>query len=132
MGHLLYCIGAVRFYYEVRFPYTGFGWSAFFQSPRASSSGAGNILLLWGDGSALSLSRGSISLFCLPYSFYLGDDTPLCTGGVVAAHFFSDKRQTEGFFCFGPYGATPSDASPNSLLIRDVPGNDSGAFTSVL
>jgi len=27
---LLFCIGAVRFDYEVRFPYTGLGWSAFF------------------------------------------------------------------------------------------------------
>ena len=132
MGHLLCRIVAVRFICEVCPSCHGLGWSAFFQSSRASSSGAGEILLLWRDGSALSLPSGSNSLFCLPYSFYLGDDTTLCTGGVVAAHFFSDKRQTEGFFCFGPYGATPSDASPNSLLIRDVPGNDSGAFTSVL
>ena len=132
MAHLLFCIGTVRFDYEVRFPYTGFGWSAFFQSPRASSGGAGEILLLWGDRSALSLSGGSGSLFCLSYSFCFGDDTSFCAGGIVAAHLLSDKHRTESLFCFGPYGATSSDASPNSLLIRDVPGNDSGAFTSVL
>jgi len=41
VGHLLFCIGAVRFIYEVRLSYNGIGWSAFFQSPRASSGGAG-------------------------------------------------------------------------------------------
>ena len=132
MGHLLFRIGAVRFNHEVRLSYNSLGWCAFFQSPRATSGGAGEILLLWGDGPALSLSRGSISLFCLPYSFYLGDDTSFCTSSVAAAHLLSDKRRAESLFCFGPHGATSSDASPNSLLIRDVPGNDSGAFTSVL
>jgi hypothetical protein len=132
VGHLLFCIGAVRCDYEVRFPYTGFGRSAFFQSSRACSSGAGEILLLWGDGSALSLSGGSGSLLCLSYSLCFGYDTPFCTGRVVVAYLFSDKHRTESPFCFGPYGATSSDASPNSLLIRGVPGNDSGVFTSVL
>jgi len=132
VGHLLFCIGAVRFVYEVRLSYSGIGWSAFFQSPRASSSGAGKILLLWGDRSALSLSGGSGSLFCLSYSFSFGYDTSFCTGSVAVAHLLSDKRRAESLFCFGPHGATSSDSSPNSLLIRDVPGNDSGAFTSVL
>ncbi|NCY20515.1 hypothetical protein EBX31_00980, partial [bacterium] len=31
-----------------------------------------------------------------------------------------------------PFGATPSHTSPNPILIHDVPGNDSGTFTSVL
>jgi hypothetical protein len=79
VAHLLFCIGAVRFIYEVRLSYNGIGWSAFFQSPRASSGGAGEVLLLWGDGSALSLSGGSGSLFCLSYSFCFGDDTSFCT-----------------------------------------------------
>ena len=93
---------------------------------------AGEILLLWRVGSALSLPSGSCSLLCLSYSFCFGDGTSFCTGRVVVAHLFSDKLRAESPLCFGPYGATPSDASPNSLLIRDVPGNDSGAFTSVL
>ena len=132
MGDLLFCIGAVRFNYEVRLSYNGPSWIAFFQSSRASSGGAGEILLLWRDGSALSLPSGSCSLFCLPYSFCFGDGTSFCTGRVVVAQLLFDKHRTESLFCFGPYGATSSDASPNSLLIRDVPGNDSGAFTSVL
>jgi hypothetical protein len=118
--------------YEVCPSYHGLGWSAFFQSSCAGSSGAGEILLLWRDGSALSLPSGSNSLFCLSYSFCFGDDTPFCKGRVVVAHLFSDKLRAESPFCFGPYGATASDASPNSILIRGVPGNDSGAFTSVL
>jgi len=132
VGHLLFCIGAVRFFYEVRLSYIGLGWGAFFQSSRASSSGAGEILLLWRDRSALSLPGGSGSLFCMSYSFCFSDDTSFCDGGIVVAHLLSDKHRTESLFCFGPYGATASDASPNSLLIHDVPGNDSGAFTSVL
>ena len=132
VGHLLFCIGAVHFNYEIRFSCNGLGWSAFFLSSRASSSGAGEVLLLWGDGSALSLSGGSGSLLCLSYSLCFGYDTPFCTGSVVAAHLLSDKCRAGSLFCFGPHGATSSDASPNSLLIRDVPGNDSGAFTSVL
>jgi hypothetical protein len=132
VGHLLFCIRAVHFIYEVRLSYNGHGWSAFFQSSRACSSGAGEVLLLWGDRSALSLPSCSCSLFCLSYSFCFGDDTSFSNGGVVPAHVFSDKHRTESLFCFGPHGATSSDASPNSLLIRDVPGNDSGAFTSVL
>ena len=98
----------------------------------APASWVDEILLLWGDGSALSLPSGSSSLFCLSYSFCFGDGTSFCTGRVVVAHLFSDKHRAESLFCFGPYGATASDASPNSLLIHDVPGNDSGAFTSVL
>ena len=129
---MFFCIGAVRFIYEVRPPYHGLGWSAFFESSRAGSGGAGEILLLWRDGSALSLPYGSGSLFCLSYSLCFGDDTSFCTGGVVVTYLFSDKLRAESPFCFGPYGATSSDASPNPLLIRDVPGNDSGAFTSVL
>jgi len=39
VAHLLFCIGAVRFIYEVRPSYYGLGWSAFFQSSRACSSG---------------------------------------------------------------------------------------------
>ena len=132
VAHLLFCVGAVRFINEVRPSYHGLGWSAFFQSSRACSSGDGEILLLWRDGSALSLPSCSCSLFCLSYSFCFGDGTSFCTGRVVVAHLFSDKHRAESLFCFGSYGATPSDASPNSLLIRDVPGNDSGAFTSVL
>ena len=132
MAHLLFCIGAVRLNYEVRFSYTGLGWSAFFQSSRASSGGAGEILLLWRDGSALSLPSCTCPLFCLSYSLGFGDGTSLCTGRVVVAHLFSDKLRAESPFCFSPYGATASDASPNALLIHDVPGNDSGAFTSVL
>ena len=132
MGHLLFRIGAVRITYESRLSCIGLGWSAFFQSSRACSGGAGEILLLWGDGSALSLSGGSGSLLCLSYSLCFGYDTPFCTGRVVVAHLFSDKLRDESPFCFGPYGATTSDASPNSLLIRDVPGNDSGTFTLVL
>ena len=132
VAHLLFCIGAVRFDYEMRFSYTGLGWSAFFQSSRASSGGAGEILLLWRDGSALSFPSCTCPLFCLSYSFGFGDGTSLCTGRVVVAHLFSDKLRAESPFCFGPYGPTASDASPNSLLINDVPGNDSGAFTSAL
>ena len=132
MGHLLFNIGVVRCFYEVRFPYIGLGWSAFFQSSRASSGGTSEILLLWGDGATLSLPGGSSSLFCMSYSFCFGYDTSFCAGGIVAAQLLSDKHRTESLFCFGPYGATASDASPNSLLICDVPGNDSGAFTSVL
>ena len=132
VAHLLFCIGAVRFIYEVRPTYHGLGWSAFFQSSRASSGGAGEILLLWRDGSALSLPGGSCSLFCLSDSFCFGDGTSFCTGRVAVAHLLSDKNRTESLFCFGPYGPTASDASPNSLLIHDVPGNDSGALTSVL
>jgi len=41
VAHLLFCIGAVHFIYEVGLYYNGIGWSAFFQSPRASSGGAG-------------------------------------------------------------------------------------------
>ena len=129
---MFFCIGAVRFIYEVRLPYHGLGWSAFFESSRAGSGGAGEILLLWRDGSALSLPYGSGSLFCLSYSLCFGGDTSFCTGGVGAAYIHSDKIRTKRAFRFGPYGPTPSDASPNPLLIRDVPGNDSGAFTSVL
>ena len=80
----------------------------------------------------MSLPYGSGSLFGLFYSFCFGGDTSLCTGRVVVAHLLSDKHRTESLFCFGPDRATASNASPNSLLIRDVPGNDSGAFTSVL
>ena len=122
----------VCFSYEARFPCIGYGWAPFFKSSRASSGGAGEILLLWGDGSALSLPGGSGSLFCLSYSLCFGGDTSFCTGGVGAAYIHSDKIRTKRAFCFGPHGETSSDASPNSLLIRDVPGNDSGAFTSVL
>ena len=132
MGHLLFRIGALRCIYEIRPACIRHVWSAFFQSSRAGSSGAGEILLLWGDGSALSLSRRSSSLFCMFYSFCFGYDTSFCNGGVVAAHLLSDKHRTESLFCFGPDRATASNASPNSILIRDVPGNDSGAFTSVL
>ena len=132
MAHLLFCIGAVRFIYEVRPTYPSVRWSAFFQSSRAGSSGAGEILLLWRDGSALSLPSGSNSLFCLSYSFCFGDGTSFCTGRVVVARLFSDMLRAESPFCFGSYGPAASDASPNFLLIHDVPGNDSGAFTSVL
>ena len=57
----------------------GFGGFSFFQSSRASSSGAGEILLLWGDGSALSLSDGSRSLFGLSCPF--GCDCGTSLGG---------------------------------------------------
>jgi hypothetical protein len=63
--HLRFIKGAVLFIYEVRLSYHGLGWSAFFQSSSAGSGGAGEILLLWGDAPALSLSSGSDSLFCL-------------------------------------------------------------------
>ena len=80
----------------------------------------------------MSLPYGSVSLFGLSQSLYFGDDTSFCTGGVVLTYLLSDKLRAEGPFCFGPDGATASHTSPNPLLIRDVPGNDSGAFTSVL
>jgi len=80
----------------------------------------------------LSLPYGSVPLFGLSKSFYLGGNTAICTGGVIVAHLLSDKIRTKRAFRFGPYGATASHTSPNPLLIRDVPGNDSGAFTSVL
>ena len=80
----------------------------------------------------MSLPHGAGSLFGLSQSLYFGGDTSFCAGGVVVTYLFSDKLRAEGPFCFGPYGATASNASPNSILIRDVPGNDSGAFTSVL
>ena len=132
MGYLPFHKRVVCSFYEERFPCLGYVWVPFFKPSRAGASWVDEILLLWGDGSALSLPYGSGSLFCLSYSLCFGDGTSLCTGGVGAAHIQSDKHRTESLFCFGPYGATSFDASPNPLLIRDVPGNDSGAFTSVL
>jgi len=130
--HLHFSNRAVRFFHEGCHSYIRFVWCSFLQPSRADSGGPGEILLLWRDGSALSLPSYTCPLFCLSYSFGFGDGTSLCTGRVVVAHLFSDKLRAESPFCFSPYGATASDASPNSLLICDVPGNDSGAFTSVL
>ena len=132
VGYLPFHKRVVCSFYEERFPCIGYVWVTFFKPSRAGSSWVDEILLLWGDGSALSLPYGSGSLFCLSYSLCFGDDTSFCTGGVVVTHLLSDKHRTESLFCFGPHRPTPSDASPNPLLIRDVPGNDSGAFTSVL
>ena len=80
----------------------------------------------------MSLPCGTGSLFGLFYSFCFGGDTSFRTGGVGVAYIYSDKIRTKRAFRFGPYGATASHTSPNPLLIRDVPGNDSGVFTSVL
>jgi len=132
VGYLPFHKRVVCSFYEERFPCIGYGWVPFFKPSRAGSSWDCEILLLWGDGSALSLSGGSGSLLCLSYSLCFGYDTPFCTGRVVVAYLFSDKHRTESPFCFGPDGATSSDASPNSLLIRGVPGDDSGTFTLVL
>ena len=132
VGYLPFHKRVVHSLYEERFPCIGYVWVPFFKPSRASSGGAGEILLLWGDGSALSLPSGSVSLFCLSYSLCFGDGTSLCTGGVGAANIHSDKIRTKRAFRFGPHRAAAFNASPNPLLIRDVPGNDSGAFTSVL
>ena len=63
MGHLLFCIAAVPITYESRLSCIGFGWSAFFQSSRADSGGAGEIVLLRRNESTLSLSHGSLPMF---------------------------------------------------------------------
>ena len=132
VGYLPFHKRVVRSLYEERFPCIGYVWVPFFKPSRAGASWVDEILLLWGDGSALSLPSGSGSLFCMSYSLCFGGDTSFCTGGVVVTYLFSDKLRAESPFCFGPHRPTPSDASPNPLLIRDVPGNDSGVFTSVL
>ena len=65
VGYLPFHKRVVCSFYEERFPCIGYVWVPFFKPSRASSGGADEILLLWGDGSALSLPCGSGSLFGL-------------------------------------------------------------------
>ena len=64
---LIFGKDGVHFIYEEKSSWIGFGGFPFFQSARPDSDGGYPILLLRGDGSALSLSDGSRSLlgvFC--------------------------------------------------------------------
>jgi hypothetical protein len=80
VGYLLFRKRAVFSSYEDLAPCISYVWFSFFKPSRAGSSWVDEILLLWGDGSALSLPYGSGSLFCLSYSLCFGDDTSFCTG----------------------------------------------------
>jgi hypothetical protein len=70
----------VRFYYENGPSWIGFNWFPFLQSARPDSGGGHKILLLRGDGSALSLSDGSLSLLGVSCPFGRGCGTSLGGG----------------------------------------------------
>ena len=70
----------VEFSYEIGSYWVGSGGFPFFQYSRASSSGAGEILLLRGNRSALSLSDGSLSLLGVSCPFGRGCGTSLGGG----------------------------------------------------
>ena len=132
MGHLLFCIGAVRFIYEVRLSSNGLGWSAIFQSPRADSGGPSKIVLLRNNRTTVPLSHGSVPLLLLSRPIGLSSSAGWACPSIAFSRFGLDPSCDRRRICGCTRGATASDASPNPLLIRDVPGNDSGAFTSVL
>ena len=68
------------FFYENGSTWIGFGRFPFFQSSRPDSGGGHKILLLRGDGSALSLSDGSLSLLGVSCPFGRGCGTSLGGG----------------------------------------------------
>ena len=70
----------VWFSYENGSSWIGFGGFPFFQSARPDSGGGHKILLLWGDGSALSLSDGSLSLLGVSCTFRRDCSTSLGGG----------------------------------------------------
>ena len=77
---LIFGKDGVRFPYESGFNRIGFGGFPFFQSARPDSGGGYKILLLRGDGSALSLSDGSLSLLGVSCPFGRGCGTSLGGG----------------------------------------------------
>ena len=72
---LIFRKDGVWFSYENGFSWIGFGGFPFFQSARPDSSGGHKILLLRGDGSALSLSDSSRSLLGVSFPFGRGCGT---------------------------------------------------------
>ena len=70
----------VWFFYENGPTWIGFGRFPFFQSSRPDSGGGREILLLRGNGSALSLSDGSLSLLGVSCPFGRGCGTALGGG----------------------------------------------------
>jgi len=81
----------VRFRYEIGLSWIGFGGGSFFQFARAGASGCCQILLLWGDGSTLSLSDRSRSLFGLSQSVRFGLGSSVGNRCLIRPGFFSGK-----------------------------------------
>ena len=77
---LIFAKDGVYFSYENGPSWIGFGGFPFFQSDRPDSDGGYPILLLRGDGSALSLSDGSRSLLGVSCLFGSSGGTSLGGG----------------------------------------------------
>jgi hypothetical protein len=76
---LIFGKDGVRFSYENGSSWIGFGEFPFFQSASPDSGRGSEILLLRGDGSALSLSDGSLSMLGVSCPF--GRDCGTSLGG---------------------------------------------------
>ena len=79
-AYLIFGKDGVLLFYEKGSSRTGFGGFPFFQSARPDSGGGHKILLLRGDGSALSLSDGSRSLLGVSCPFRRDCGTSLGSG----------------------------------------------------
>ena len=77
---LIFGKDGVRFNYEEKSSWIGFGGFPFFQSACPDSNGGYPILLLRGNRSALSLSDGSLSLLGVSCPFGRGCGTSLGGG----------------------------------------------------
>ena len=132
MRHLHFSNRAVRFFHEGCHSYIRFVWCSFLQPSRADSGGPSKIVLLRNNRTTVPLSHGSVPLLLLSRPIGLSSSAGWACPSIAFSRFGLDPSCDRRRICGCTRGATASDASPNPLLIRDVPGNDSGAFTSVL